>query len=138
MFTFSSLPFPGAAVFKTAGDTLSRPLPHVYQADQQGSAIPIVPPDELRQDVASSMGTAVRVQNFSSISQKHVSHDTAGCVVPPHHLTPPECHEAALSHFSHVDKLPGFAFISSERELKDTDEFSLTMSGLHGAGIQVA
>ena len=71
-------------MFKTAGDTLSKPLPHLYQADQQGSAVPIVPPDELRQDVASSMGTAVRVQDLSSISQKHVSHDIAGYMTLPH------------------------------------------------------
>ena len=66
-----------AAVFKAAGDTLSRPLPHVYQADQQGNAVPFVPPEEIRQDAVNSMGTAgmhsaVRVQDLASISQKHV------------------------------------------------------------------
>lgn len=52
---------------------LSTPLPHVYQVDPQGSTAPIVPPDELRQEAAASLGTAVRVQNLASISQKHVS-----------------------------------------------------------------
>ena len=59
------------AVFKAAGDILSTPLPHVYQVDPQGSTVPIVPPDELRQD--TGRGTAVHVQSLASISQKHVS-----------------------------------------------------------------
>ncbi len=54
-----------------------RPLPHVYQADPQGTAQPLVPQEELRQEAATSMGTAglhssVRVQELASISQKHV------------------------------------------------------------------
>ena len=66
-----------AAVFKVAGDTLTRPLPHVYQADAQGTAQPVVPQEELRQEAAATMGTAgvrsaVRVQDLASISQKHV------------------------------------------------------------------
>lgn len=76
------IPFSAAAVFKAAGDTLSRPLPHIYQADAQGNAIPIVPPDEMRQDAVNTMGaagmhSAVRVQDLASISQKHVSHNNA-------------------------------------------------------------
>ena len=66
-----------AAVFKVTGDTLTRPLPHVYQADAQGTAQPVVPQEELRQEAAATMGTAgvrstVRVQDLASISQKHV------------------------------------------------------------------
>lgn len=68
-----------AAVFKATADTLARPLPHVYQADPQGTAQPIVPSEELRQEAATTMGTAgmqnsVRVQDLTSISQKHVCH----------------------------------------------------------------
>ena len=81
------IPFLDTAVFKTAGDTLSRPLPHLYQADQQGSAVPIVPPDEMRQDVGSSMGTAVCVQDLSSISQKHVSCDIVDYLKLLHRFT---------------------------------------------------
>lgn len=66
------------AVFKVTGDTLGRPLPHVYQADAQGTAQPIVPQEELRQEAAATMGTAgvrssVRVQDLLSISQKHTA-----------------------------------------------------------------
>ncbi|KAL3155067.1 hypothetical protein ABBQ38_011132 [Trebouxia sp. C0009 RCD-2024] len=71
-----------AAVFKTAGDMLSTPLPHVYQVDPQGSTAPIVPPDELRQEAAASLGTAVRVQNLASISQKHTSELEASVLTP--------------------------------------------------------
>lgn len=68
-----------AAVFKATADTLGRPLPHVYQADPEGNAQPIVPSEELRQEAATTMGTAgmqssVRVQDLASISQKHVCH----------------------------------------------------------------
>ena len=76
-------------MFKAAGDTLSRPLPHIYQADAQGNAIPIVPPDEMRQDAVNTMGTAgmhsaVRVQDLAGISHKHVSyHDVLGGICKP-------------------------------------------------------
>ena len=66
-----------AAVFRATNDALSRPLPHVYQTDSQGTTAPIVPLDQSRQEAATSMGTAgvynpVRVQNLTDISQKHV------------------------------------------------------------------
>ncbi|DBB01296.1 TPA: hypothetical protein ACH3X3_011693 [Trebouxia sp. C0006] len=66
------------AVFKATGDALSRPLPHVYQEDAQGIAQPVVPQDELRQQAATTMGTAgpqssVRVQDLATISQKHTN-----------------------------------------------------------------
>lgn len=75
------------AVFKVAGDTLSRPLPHIYQTDAQGVAAPYVPQEELRQEAAASMGTAgvqspVNIQALGSISQKHVSELEAGVLQP--------------------------------------------------------
>lgn len=97
----------------------------MYQADQQGSAVPIIPPDELRQDVASSMGTAVRVQDLSGISQKQVSHGIAGYVMLPHHLTPPGCREAALSHFIHVDDVACICLYHGQRKLADAVEAQL-------------
>lgn len=53
------------------------PYPHVYQEDAQGGTQPVVPQDELRQQAATTMGTAgpqssVRVQDLATISQKHV------------------------------------------------------------------
>ena len=96
---------PATAVFKTAGDTLSRPLPHVYQADQQGSAVPIVPPDEMRQEVATSMGTAVRVHDLSSISQKHVSHGAVKCHVD----IPLTTNSMSSSSIGHICLMSGVA-----------------------------
>lgn len=99
------------AVFKTAGDTLSRPLPHVYQADQQGSAVPIVPPDEMRQEVASTMGTAVRVHDLSSISQKHVSHGVVEC----HVALPLTTNSMSQSSIVHICMLSGARLRRSAR-----------------------
>lgn len=77
------------AVFKATADTLARPLPHVYQADPQGTAQPIVPSEELRQEAATTMGTAgmqnsVRVQDLTSISQKHTADMESNVLAPLH------------------------------------------------------
>ena len=93
----------------------------MYQADQQGSAVPIVPPDELRQDVASSMGGGILVQQLSSISQKHVSHDIAGCLMLLHRFTSAGCHKAALSHLSHIDDVLYLPFVACEMKPKNVD-----------------
>lgn len=76
--------FAVAAVFKATGDALARPLPHVYQTDAQGTTTPIVPLEQSRQEAQATMGTAgqysaVRVQDLSSISQKHVGPAIHSC-----------------------------------------------------------
>lgn len=67
-------------VFTATKAALTSPLPHVYQADTQGNSVPVIPPDELRQEAAVNMQSgnagqagSVKVAELDQISRYHVS-----------------------------------------------------------------
>ena len=69
-----------AAMLLTTEDTLSRPMPHVYQIDSEtNQAKPVVAPEAIQESVAA-VGTGigslhdVRVKELRVIAQQQVRH----------------------------------------------------------------
>ena len=69
-----------AAMLLTTEDTLSRPMPHVYQIDSKSNqAKPVVVPEAIQESVAA-VGTGigflhdVRVKELRIIAQQQVRH----------------------------------------------------------------
>ena len=71
--------FRSAAMLLTTEDTLSRPMPHIYQIDTEtGQAKPIVVPEASQQDAVAAVGSNigslhdVRVKELRIIAQQQV------------------------------------------------------------------